>query len=317
MQVGSELKRCWDRLPNKLLFGLMLLAWILLFQFLGNSTLGYVKTPSLFGWMKYAFTISDADELGAYMPLVVIGFIYWKRDSLVAAAQAPWWPALILVMLGLVLHWTGYVVQQTRLSIIGFFIGLYGLTGMVWGWRWLKALFFPFCLFVFCVPLATETERITFPMRLLATKITGVLCQSIMGIPVRIDGTMLLDAKGQYHYEIAAACSGIKSLSATVAISVIAGFVFFKAPWRRFAVIAAAFPLAVMGNVLRLVAIIVASEGFGPEAGKFVHDNSVLSLLPYVPAIGGVVLLVKLLGDQEDHPELRGREPFPDSVPQR
>ena len=297
------MKRCWDRLPNKLLFGLMLLAWVLLFHFLGNSTLGYVKTASLFGWMKYAFTISDADELGAYMPWVVVGLLYWKRDALLGTAGLPWWPALALVLMGLGIHWAGYVVQQTRLSIVGFFLGLYGLSGMTWGWRWLKSLFFPYCLFVFCVPLATETDRITFPMRLMATKITGLFCRGVMGIDVIIDGTMLFDAKGQYQYEIAAACSGIKSLSATVAISVIAGFVFFKSPWRRLAVVLAALPLAVLGNVLRLVAIIVASEGFGRGAGMFVHDNAILSLLPYVPAIGGVVLLVRFLGDQEKRDE--------------
>ena len=281
----------------------MLLAWVLLFHFLGNSTLGYIKTASLFGWMKYAFTISDADELGAYMPWVVVGLLYWKRDALLGTAGLPWWPALALVLMGLGIHWAGYVVQQTRLSIVGFFLGLYGLSGMTWGWRWLKSLFFPYCLFVFCVPLATETDRITFPMRLMATKITGLFCRGVMGIDVIIDGTMLFDAKGQYQYEIAAACSGIKSLSATVAISVIAGFVFFKSPWRRLAVVLAALPLAVLGNVLRLVAIIVASEGFGRGAGMFVHDNAILSLLPYVPAIGGVVLLVRFLGDQEKRDE--------------
>ncbi|MBM3846760.1 MAG: exosortase/archaeosortase family protein [Verrucomicrobia bacterium] len=297
--IPSELKRCWDRLPNKLLFGLMFLGWVALFHFLGNSTLGYIKTTSLFGWMKYAFSMSDADELGAYMPLVVIGLAYWKRNELLEAAKAPWWPALCLVLLGLLTHWAGYVVQQTRLSIVGFFIGLYGILGMTWGFRFLVTAFFPFCLFVFCVPLATETERITFPMRLMATKITGVFCHYVMGIDVIADGTMLFDAKGKYQYEIAAACSGIKSLSATVAISIIAGFMFFKAPWRRLVTFLAAFPFAVLGNVLRLVAIIIASEAFGENAGKFVHDNSILSLLPYVPAIGGVVLLVKFLGDQE------------------
>lgn len=298
-EVVSESVRLWHRIPDKLLFGLMAVAWGVLFHFLGNSTLGYVKTSSLFGWMKYCYTISDADELGMYMPLLVVGLAYWKREQLSAVTKSPWWPAIALVLLGLVLHWMGYVVQQTRLSIVGFFLGLYGIMGMVWGWRWMAAIFFPFCLFVFCVPLSAETERITFPMRLMATKITAAFCHHVMGIDVISDGTMLSDAKGQYQYEIAAACSGIKSLSSTVAISVVAGFVFFKSAWRRALVIGAAFPLAVLGNVLRLVAIIVASEGFGRDAGKFVHDNAILSLIPYVPAIGGVVLLVGFLGDQE------------------
>ena len=42
---------CWHRLPNKGLFLVLLAAWLALFHFLGNSTFGYVDTPSLLGWM--------------------------------------------------------------------------------------------------------------------------------------------------------------------------------------------------------------------------------------------------------------------------
>src|SRR5262245_53084638 len=38
---------CWQKLPNKAFFFLLLAAWMLLFLFLGNPTLGYVKSASL------------------------------------------------------------------------------------------------------------------------------------------------------------------------------------------------------------------------------------------------------------------------------
>ncbi|MBL9168471.1 MAG: exosortase-associated EpsI family protein [Verrucomicrobiales bacterium] len=298
-KIPVELKRFSQALPDKLLFLLLFAGWVVLFHLLGNSTQGYVKETSLFGWMHYVFTTSEGDELGLYMPAIVLALAYWKREQLIAVRKSRWWPALLLVLAGLAIHVVGYVVQQSRVSIVGFFIGLYGITGLVWGWRWLLATFFPFCLFVFCVPLATETERITLPLRLYATQITAFTCRTILGINVLSDGTQLFDPQGRYQYDIAAACSGIKSLTATVAISLIGGFVFFRAPWRRLVTFLSAFPLAVLGNAIRLVAIVVASEAFGPLAGKYVHDSSWLSLLPYVPAIGGLVLLVKLLQEKE------------------
>lgn len=301
-KVPLELKRFLERLPDKTLFVLLFLGWIALFHFLGNSTQGYVKETSLFGWMHYVYTTSEGDELGLYIPLIVLALAYWKRDQLIAVQKSKWWPGVILVLLGLAIHVVGYVVQQSRVSIVGFFIGLYGITGMIWGWRWLLASFFPFCLFVFCVPLATETERITLPLRLYATQITSFTCRTILGINVLSDGTQLLDPQGRYQYDIAAACSGIKSLTATVAISLIGGFVFFRSSWRRLVTFLSAFPLAVLGNAIRLVAIVVASEAFGPMAGKYVHDSSWLSLLPYLPAIGGLVLLVKILEERESSP---------------
>src|SRR5437667_4151167 len=42
--------------PSKELFLMLLAAWIALFHFYGNSTLGYVNTPSLFGWWLWVNT---------------------------------------------------------------------------------------------------------------------------------------------------------------------------------------------------------------------------------------------------------------------
>ena len=59
----------------------------------------------------------------------------------------------------------GYTVQQTRLSVVGFFCGLYAMMGMLWGWQWLRATFFPFFLFAFMLPLTGEMEGLTLPLR--------------------------------------------------------------------------------------------------------------------------------------------------------
>ena len=59
--------------------------------------------------------------------------------------------------------------------------------------------------------------------------------------------------------------------------------------------VVAAFPLAVVANVFRLTLIVLAAEAFGQNAGNFVHENSGFSLAPYVPSIGGLLLLGWLL----------------------
>jgi len=94
---------------------------------------------------------------------------------------------------------------------------------------------------------------------------------------------------------VAAACSGMRSLTAITAIALIYAFVAFKKPWQRALMIASAVPFAVVANVARLSSIIVASEAFGAKAGQWVHNSDWLSLLPYVPAIGGMFLLGHLI----------------------
>lgn len=296
---AAEFAGCWRRLPNKALFLAPLAAWLALFQFWGSSTFGYVDTPSLFGWMLNAYTAQDSpDSHGLLVPLVVLGLLWWKREELLRCAPGAWWPGLVLLAAALALHLVGYVVQQARLSIIALFLGIYALMGLAWGPRWLRASFFPYGLLAFCVPMGSLAEPISFPLRLLVTKIVAGISQGLFGFEVVRDGTQLINAAQNYQYEVAAACSGIRSLIATVAIATIYGFMTFPKWWQRLALIASAFPLAVLGNVFRMMTIVIAAELGGQKAGGYVHEGGplgILSLLPYVPAIAGLLVLGRWL----------------------
>jgi exosortase/archaeosortase family protein len=122
----------------------------------------------------------------------------------------------------------------------------------------------------------------------------------LIGIDVIRDGTQIFDSQREFCYDVAPACSGIHSLVAMVLMTVIYGQMFFRSPWKQIGLVAAAFPLAVAGNVFRLMLIIVTAETFGVTAGNFVHENTVLSLLPYVPAVGGLLLLARWWREPED-----------------
>jgi exosortase len=286
-----ELEDCWRQLPDKLLFFALLACWVLFFHFWGNCTRGYTHTPSLYDWLEYKYGWSADDEHGRLIPFVVLALFWWKREELLAVPKRHWWPAAGLLLLSLALQILSFMVQQTQISAVAFFAGLYALMGLTWGPHWLRASFFPFFLFVFCVPMANLADRISFPLRLLATHITSVVCRAGLGINVLEDGTRIFDSNGAYQYEVAAACSGIRSLVATFALATIYAFAMFKSPWRRLLVVFSAFPLAVASNVIRLTFIIVSAEAFGQSAGNYVHKNGWLSLLPYAAAIGGILLV--------------------------
>ncbi len=287
----SDFTAVWQGIPDKGLFFGLLAAWLGLFHFLGNSTFGYTKTGSLFGWLSYCYQNSADDLHGYLIPFVVLALFWWKRDELLAAPKRQWWWGVLLLVFALLLHVAGFMVQQTRISVVAFFIGVYALTGLTWGPKWLRASFFPFFLFVFCLPLSTVADPITRPLRVLATMITSGICHVLLGINVIHEGNRIFNPNGAYQYEVAAACSGLRSLTAIFALTTIYGFVAFKSRWRTCLVVASAFPLAVVANVLRLTSIIVASEVFDAAAGKFVHENEWISLAPYLPAFLGVILL--------------------------
>lgn len=284
-------------LPGKgVLLGL-LVTWVLLFQYLGNSTFGYVDTPSLFGWLNYSYAQSQDDELGRYMPFIVLFLCWWKRDDLLAAPKAPWFGGVALLAAALVLHLLGFMIQQTRLSVVAFYLGLYGLIGACWGPAFLRAIFFPFFLLVFCLPVGTLADTISLPLRMMSTTVTTWISRHLLGVALIQEGTKIFDTDRTFVYEVAAACGGLRSLTATVALASIYAFISLQSSWRRLTMILSAFPLAVAGNVLRLTVIVLAAEVFGQKAGNWVHDDGFMSLLPYVPAFVGLGKLGSWLRD--------------------
>jgi len=302
--LSDEIRIAWRQLPDKGLFFALLGAWLALFHFLGNSTLGYTRTPSLLLWMYQAYSTSGLegeDGQGLIIPFLVLGLFWWKRKELLALPLRGWWPGLLLVAAALALHILGFVVQQARISIVALFVGIYALTGLVWGTRWLRASFFPFFLFAFMVPLGSYAAKITFPLQMLVSWLVEHLFDDVLGIGVMRVGTQLFNSLGTYQFEVAAACSGIRSLTSTLLAATTFGFIVFRSPWKRATMIAAAVPLAVIGNVLRLTLIVGAGEFFGQNVGNFVHKNTFFSLLPYVPVFVGLMYISRWLEEQPEH----------------
>jgi exosortase len=184
----------------------------------------------------------------------------------------------------------GYAFQQPRLSIVALFAGIYGLMGLAWGRKWLRKSVFPFFLFVFSIPLGGTAAFITFPLRLLVTWLVAVTAH-LLGIDVIRVGTQLFDPLGAYQYDVAPACSGIRSLIAIFLLATVYGFITFRSPWKRLLLMALAFPFAVLGNLARMLFIITAAEIGGQKWGNYVHESSIFSLIPYLPAIIGLLVI--------------------------
>src|SRR5690349_6464416 len=196
--LAAEIAQFWKQLPNKALFFTLLAAWALLFHVFGNSTYGYFHTDSLFVWLYDYYNHTGPnysagdDAHGNLIPFVVLVLFWLKRDKLLALPSRAWWPAMLLLAFAILLHLAGFRVQQTRISVVGFFIGVYALMGLAWGPDWLRASFFPFFLFAFCVPVATVAEPVTFQLRMIVSKAVALISYGL-GIDVVREGTVLFN----------------------------------------------------------------------------------------------------------------------------
>jgi exosortase len=286
---APDLAECWRRLPYKTAFGILILAWIALFHWFGNSTFGYKDTASLFGWLQYCYSMKTEEEHVFIVPFVVGILLWWQRVELLAAAKRTWWPALALLAVALAGHIAGYIVQQTRVSFLAFVIGLYALSGITWGPAWLRASFFPLFLLVFCMPLGGAADKITQPLRLLVAEVSVLISHYGLGIDVVRQGSQIFDASHSIHYDVAPACSGIRSLVALGLISTIYGFLSFRTFWKRWLIVLAAIPLAVIGNTARITTTILVGKAWGHEAGARIEQN--LGFVTYLVALAALFAL--------------------------
>jgi exosortase len=301
---APDLAACWQRMPHKGAFGLLVVAWVALFHWFGNSTFGYKDTSSLFGWLQYSYSMKTEEEHVFIVPFVVAILLWWQREELLAVMKRTWWPALGLVAAALAVHVAGYIVQQARISFLGFVIGLYALTGIAWGPKWLRATFFPLFLLVFCMPLGGAADKITQPLRLLVAEVSFLVSHYGLGIDVVRQGSQLFDASRSIQYDVAPACSGIRSLVALGLISTIYGFLSFKTFWKRWVIVVAAIPLAVIGNTVRITTTILVGKAWGQEAGARIEQK--FGFVTYVVALLALFALGYWL--REDKPAKRGKD---------
>jgi exosortase len=116
--------------------------------------------------------------------------------------------------------------------------------------------------------------KVTLPLRILAAVASTAIAHGILGLDVVRHGTMIFNPSHSFSYEVAAACSGIRSLIALSALMLIYSMMYFQKPWKRAAIVLLSLPLALLCNVIRVLAMVVLGETFGPAAAKRTDDTA-------------------------------------------
>lgn len=228
---------------------------------------------------------------GWYVPVFSLYVAWRERKEIAGAVGEPSWGGLIAALPFLFIGFLGARGSQIRFEIVGF-VGL--LASLVWaffGLRTLKRTIFPIAFLLFCMPLHSYLDLVTIHLRLLAVSIASGTLQGL-GVDVVREGTMLASPTGAFAIDVAEPCSGLRSLFAMMALT--AGYAYFTQPtWlRRGVLFALAVPIAICGNVLRILSIVlVATTCSGEFATGFYHDYS-----GYVVFLSSVLLMVAVGG---------------------
>ena len=228
---------------------------------------------------------SELEDLsyGWYVPLFSLYVLWRERREIAASVGEPTPAALPLLAFSLFIGFLGARGSQVRFEILGLVGLLLSLTWTFFGRKTAKQILFPALFLLFCMPLHSFLDIVTIHLRQLAVAVAYSAMKGVGG-----QGTMLASPSGSFAIDAAEPCSGLRSLFAMAALT--AGYAYFTQPtWlRRGALFALSVPIAVVGNIVRILTIVaIAATCSADFATGFYHDYS-----GYVVFLVAIALMV-------------------------
>ena len=240
--------------------------------------------------------VKDENQAHGVFIFPISLFLLWMLRREIRAAKPE--PAAIGVWLlgfGLLIQTAAWVLGIKWFPMLSLIPVIAGAVLVLHGRNLWKVVAFPVCFLFFAAPMP---DIIILP---LSTEVqnqstTGsVILMSGLGYPLIQTGNRI--DTPTISVEVAEVCSGFKKLTALVAFAFLYGYVFNVSLWKRAVLVLAAYPIALLANIIRICALIFIGSAWGQHALEGAHDWAELSVL--VISFGLFVLLGRLLGCRE------------------
>ncbi len=159
-----------------------------------------------------------------------------------------------------------YTMKMSMVMALG------GLVVYAYGFRQLLQWWLPFTLLWLSVPLPElVTAGLALPLQFQASRMGAALLEW-RDIPVRLDGNVIR-LPGHTLF-VAEACSGLRSITSLLALSVLLGGMILNGPLSRGLLILVAIPIAIVINAVRVFLTGFLVLFIGPEFGEgFMHTT--------------------------------------------
>ncbi len=247
-------------------------------------------------WLWKQWTMSVwTNNHGVFMPplIALLAYFSLRDDRDEAPAESRWgfaWlaAALALALIDAALR-TGYI------GVLAVIVSLPGLSLLLLGARRTRILAVPLSLGLLMVPVPAAVATSVGLRHITAALVEPAL--HTLGVSALRRGTVIQLAGNNNSFVVADECSGVAALYAGIAVAIVLAC-YGRSHWRRAALLAAAAPLAIAANVLRVVALILMSSGIG----HWIMESPIHPLTgvaTFVIVIGGLLLVA-------------GRDPFRD-----
>ena len=202
--------------------------------------------------------------------------------------------AATLAIVGTSLVW----IQASELDAMPlmrlcFIVSLLGAFSLIGGNRLLRWAGPAVAFVVFMYPLPSLVEHRLLPLLQKVAAVASTTVLQVMGLPVYRVGSHIegLDLP----LEVAEACSGLRMSTIFGAMTVAMVFLIQRPWWDKFIILLSAIPVALLVNMMRIIATALLYHQFSEHKGiqVFVHDWAGISMMPV--AMGILWLELKVL----------------------
>lgn len=241
------------------------------------------------------------------VPFITAFLIYLRRESFrgVPIEGSAW--GIVFLLFSLVLYWLGYRADTRYLGYASAQLVVGSLIVWLLGWQYMRLLFFPWLFFAFTWPFLPLEEMLAFKLRIFAAHSSSMFL-NILGVDCIREGTAVISGADPelgyrrgalFQLDVDDPCSGIRSLFSLIMISVFYGYIALTKVWQRVLLFAAAVPLAVAGNIVRMLLLAYGCIFFGTEFAvgteypSTYHEMSGIAV--FVVALAGMFSIARVL----------------------
>jgi exosortase len=240
----------------------------MVYVILGAAALLYA--PVLVGLVRQWWTEPTSTH-GLLLVGVAALVVYRRLDRLRAVTPTPRDAGVAVAAAGLLVFAAGTVTGDVFILRVSLPIVLAGAVLALAGPAHLRLLAAPIGLLLLAIPLpAVLVTHLTMPLQLIASQVAAGVLQALQ-VPVLREGNLLMMER--VTLEVADACSGLRSLVSLLSVAAVCGACFNMSTRRVLLLFAAAIPIAIVGNGLRVAATGLLSTVMGQAAVRgLVHD---------------------------------------------
>jgi len=214
-------------------------------------TLVVCYAPILQGMFDQWLNDEDMSH-GLVVPVVILWIVWRERKRWLTLTPRPSWWGLALLAVAASIQLLSVLGAGLFAGSVAFVLSVAGAVLCLGGPAFLRSWTLPFALALFMLPkLAVVYNQVTLPLQLLASRLAEMMLL-VGGASVIREGN-IIDAGG-HRVAVAEACSGIRYLLSLGFVAVVFAYLSDAKPWMRGALLAAAIPVAILANAVRVAA---------------------------------------------------------------